>query len=71
MTKQDPDKLCKDCAEFDYMMNRQGGVSSDVLVVCDHNDRDFDERIKDAKPKPLIVAGDLTARDYQNENDHI
>lgn len=36
MTKQDPDKLCKACEEFDYAMNRRDGASLDVLVLCDH-----------------------------------
>lgn len=38
MTKHDPYKLCPECQDFDYNMNRKGGVSSDVLVVCNHED---------------------------------
>lgn len=37
MTKEDPDKLCPSCANFDYKMNREGGSSSDVFVQCDHD----------------------------------
>lgn len=35
MTKYDPDILCPGCRDFDYAMNRQGGVSHDVFVVCE------------------------------------
>jgi hypothetical protein len=35
MTKNFPDKLCIHCEEFDYCMNRKGGVSRDVFVVCE------------------------------------
>ena len=35
MTKKNPDILCRECAKFDYDMNRKGGVSMDVFVVCE------------------------------------
>ncbi len=34
MIKSNPDILCPSCLQFDYDMNRKGGVSLDVLVVC-------------------------------------
>lgn len=40
MTKKNPDKLCKECEEFDYIMNRKDGVSMDVYVVCEHDERE-------------------------------
>lgn len=38
MTKQDPDKLCESCKEFDYIMNRKDGISFDMYVVCEHDE---------------------------------
>ena len=38
MTKENPNRLCKECLKFDYEMNRKGGSSSDVFVVCDHEE---------------------------------
>lgn len=35
MTKTNPEILCPACKKFDYDMNRSGGVSMDVFVVCD------------------------------------
>lgn len=35
MTKYNPDILCPGCRDFDYVMNRKGGVSHDVWVVCE------------------------------------
>jgi hypothetical protein len=35
MTKQNPDRLCKECSKFDYDMNRRGGISMDMFVVCE------------------------------------
>ena len=46
MTKKHPERLCKECENFDYVMNRKDGISFDVLVVCDH-DEDVNECKKD------------------------
>ena len=35
MTKLNPNMLCKECSKFDYDMNRRGGISMDVFVVCE------------------------------------
>lgn len=35
MTKYDPNILCLGCIDFDHTMNRSGGVSHDVWVVCE------------------------------------
>ncbi len=45
MTKQNPDILCKSCEEFDYVMNRKDGVSSDVFVVCECDEEKDDTSI--------------------------
>jgi len=53
MTAKDPTILCPACMQFDYDMNRQDGISMDVLVVCDH-DVPTDE--KGEMQKWMIVA---------------
>lgn len=42
MTKYERDILCPSCRDFDYAMNRQGGVSHDVFVVCECDWRPLD-----------------------------
>jgi len=53
MTKQDPNKLCESCKEFDFAMNRSGGVSFDMLVQCD-----CDENVKKTDKKPYVYKLD-------------
>lgn len=40
MTKQNLDKLCPSCKEFDEGFEN-GSVRIDVLVVCDHDEKDL------------------------------
>jgi cupin superfamily acireductone dioxygenase involved in methionine salvage len=47
MTKENPDKLCASCKEFDFIMNRKDGVCSDILVICDHEEDKKEEIKKD------------------------
>ncbi len=37
MTKNNPERLCKSCAKFDYDMNRRDGISFDMFVRCECN----------------------------------
>jgi hypothetical protein len=47
MTKQNPDKLCGECKEFDYLLNRSGGISFDMFVVCEHDEEEVCMKLPD------------------------
>lgn len=46
MTKQNPDKLCPSCQQFDYIMNRKDGSSCDIFVVCECEEKNLNDRAK-------------------------
>lgn len=51
MTKNDQDKLCKKCRQFDKDINGTEGVCNDLWVECKHEDDEIDWiSVKDKHP---------------------